>query len=360
MPDPDLARLLTESRKRSGISQAAIAYRAGCDRSAISLAEHGKRHATPELFSVYLDITRKDPDMHRRLLFTAATAGLASTLIPHSAIAQQLDEALSIDIDSWTTRVASLGQDHMQYGTDIMYDKVITALGQISATRDNGKLATHTAKLLVLLGRAQGATPDANDSYQRAQAYATASGDADTIAWVNGRIALGLCDNPATSHKADTYTNIALAQRTSGHIGALGLYLAHYARARAAAVQAQADQALAHLEQARYAYDGIDTDIDGTEWSYAPARFYTDNSYILEAIGRANEAAHWADEARQAGVSGRFTTHLALHALVGRNRAGDPTAADEARVLMQRTDPDQHSTTLRLVAAQAGAREYVG
>jgi hypothetical protein len=300
-------------------------------------------------------MTSEEPEMKRRLLFTAASASLAGALVPANALADTLDEALTVDVDAWSATVDQLGIDHMNLGAELMHTKLKNILTQVSCIRDNGKLAAHTAKLLVLYGRS-GAT---GNPYGQAQAYATDSGDSATITWVNGRIALGMCDNPATSHQANPYADIALAQdNPSGVVGRLGVYIAHYAKARAAAVLGEADQALAHLEQARYAYDAIDPDAGGSEWSYDSSRFLIDNSYVLAAVGRATEAADWADEARRAGVTGRFTTHLALHPIVGRYRAGDPTAADDARQIMAAIDPAQQSLTLRYVAAQAGASEY--
>jgi len=298
--------------------------------------------------------------MHRRLLFTAASAGLASALLPQEALAQRLDASLNIDVDYWESRVAALGCDHMRLGADVMGPKLFNELHQLDTVNRSGQLTHHLAKLTVLYARAQTSPVEADIYYAIAQRYADTSNDPDTRAWVNGRIALGMCDNPATTHRADRYADLALAQENAtGTIGALGIYLAHYAKARGAAVMGDADPALAHLEHAREAYEVIDPDVDGSEWSYAQARFYTDNSYILEAIGRDGEAAHWADQARQAGVRGRFVTHLALHPLVGRHRAGDRDAADEARELMAAIEPAQQSVTLRHVAAQAGAREFL-
>lgn len=291
--------------------------------------------------------------MKRRLLFTAGAAGVAGTLVPDTALADTLAEPLTVDVDAWSATVDQLGRDHLSLGATIMRPRLKNTLASLSTLRDNGKLAAHTAKVLVLYGRA-GAD---GDPYTQAQAYARDSGDKATLAWVNGRIALGMCDNPATSHKAAPYADLALAQEdASGTVGHLGIYLAHYAKARAAAVLGHADAALAHLAQAQYAYDAIDPDTGGSEWSYEYARYCTDRSFILEAVGRPREAVYWADEARP-GTTGRFTTHLALHPLVGRYRAGDRTAADEARQIMAALDPQQHSLTLRYVAAQAGACE---
>jgi transcriptional regulator with XRE-family HTH domain len=355
----ELGELLTDIRKHSGKSQGAIAFRAGCGQPLVSRAERGERKPTPELFSVYLDLARKEPDMHRRLFLTAASAGIASALLPADALAQRLDASLNVDIDYWETRVAALGCDHMRLGADAMRPKLFNTLLELDGANGSGQLTHQIAKLTVLYARSQASTTEADQYYQLARHYATVSGDAGTRTWVNGRIALGVADNPATSHLAGTYAQHALAHEgATDTIGALGRYLAHYAQARAAAVLGDADPALAHLEQARYAYEAIDPDVDGSEWSYAEGRFLTDNSYVLEAIGRAAEAAHWADQARRAGVEGRFVTHLALHPLVGRHRAGDPDAAAEARDLMAAIETGQQSVTLRQVAAQAGAREF--
>lgn len=297
--------------------------------------------------------------MHRRLFLTAASAGIASALIPADALAQRLDASLNIDVEYWENQVAALGRDHMRLGADAMRPKLFDTLIELDGANASGQLTHQIAKLTVLYARAQTSVTEADQYYRLARHYAALSGDTGTLAWVNGRIALGLADNPATSHLAATYADTALAHASATDtIGALGVYLAHYAQARAAAVLGDADPALAHLEQARFAYDAIDPDVDGSEWSYAESRFLTDNSYVLEAVGRAPEAAHWADQARRAGVQGRFVTHLALHPLVGRHRAGDATAADEARDLMAAIAPAQQSVTLRQVAAQAGAREF--
>lgn len=293
--------------------------------------------------------------MKRRLLYAAGLAGLAGALVPDHALADTLDAPLTIDTDAWSATVDALGRDHMRLGADLMHGKLKNTLAALSGLKDNGKLTGHTAKILVLYGRA-GAT---GDPYRQAQAYAAESGDSATIAWVNGRIALGMCDNPATSHRAAPYAALALAQdKASGTVGHLGIYLAHYANARAAAVLGHADAALAHLNQAQYAYDALDPDTGGSEWSYEYSRYCTDRSFILEAVHRPTEAAYWADQARDAGVTGRFTTHLELHSRVGRHRAGDRGAAAEARQIMAAIDPDQQSLTLRYVAAQAGASEY--
>lgn len=293
--------------------------------------------------------------MKRRLLYTAGLAGLAGSLVPDNALAETLDAPLTVDVDTWDATVDELGRHHMNLGADLMHGELKNALSALSGLRDNGKLASHTAKILVLYGRA-GAT---GDPYGQAQAYAADSGDKSTIAWVNGRIALGMCDNPATSHRAASYAALALAQENaSGTVGHLGIYLAHYANARAAAVLGHAAAALAHLDQAQYAYDALDPDTGGSEWSYEYSRYCTDRSFILEAVGRPDDAVYWADQAREAGVTGRFTTHLELHSRVGRHRAGDRSAAAEARQIMAAIDPDQQSLTLRYVAAQAGASEY--
>lgn len=358
-PPTHLGTLLAAIRKHFRISQTAIAFRASCGQPLVSRVERGERKPTPELFSVYHDLARKDPDMERRLLFTAAAAGIASAMLPSDALAQRLDASLNIDVDYWEARVAVLGREHMHLGADIMNPKLFDTLMELDEVNRSGQLNHQLAKLTVLYARAQTSTTEANQYYQLARHYAAVSGDAGTRAWVNGRIALGLADNPATSHRAATYAQDALAHEdTTDTIGALGVYLAHYAQARAAAVLGDADPALAHLEQARFAYEAIDPDVDGSEWSYAEGRFLTDNSYVLEAVGRAGEAATWADQARRAGVQGRFVTHLQLHPLVGRHREGDPTAAAEARDLMAAVAPEQQSMTLRQVAAQAGATEY--
>lgn len=358
-PAPGLADLFKIIRKRSGKSQDALAFRAGCDRSLVSYAENGKRRPTPELFSVYLELAGTDPDMHRRLVLAAATAGAAATLLPSEALAQRLDDSLNVDVEYWEAKVAQLGCDHMRLGSSVMDGKLFNELIALDEANRSGQLTHQIAKLTVLYARAQANPVEAATYNARAQQYASMSADADTIAWVNGRIALGLSDNPATSHRSGAYADLALAQESAtGTVGHLGAYLAHYAKARAAAVLNQADAALSHLEQARYAYDAIDPDVDGSEWSYAHARFESDNSFVLAAVGREHEAAEWADQART-GVTGRFKTHLALHALVGRHRAGDPTAATEARALMDAIAPEQQSVTLRHVAAQAGAREYL-
>lgn len=298
--------------------------------------------------------------MHRRLFITAASAGIASAMLPSDALAQRLDESLNIDVEYWENQVAALGGDHMRLGANAMRPKLFDALMELDATNATGQLTHQIAKLTVLYGRAQTSTTEADQYYRLARHYAAASGDAGTRAWVNGRIALGLADNPATSHLVGAYAQEALAHESvTDTIGALGIYLAYYAQARAAAVLGDPDPALAYLEQCRRAYEGIDPDVDGSEWSYAEARFYTDNSYVLEAVGRSAEAEHWADQARRAGVEGRFVTHLELHPLVGRYRAGDTAAAEEARDLMAAVAPEQQSVTLRQVAAQAGAREYL-
>ena len=297
--------------------------------------------------------------MQRRLVLTAAATGVASALLPHDALAQRLDQSLNVDVDYWEAKVAELGRDHMRLGASVMDGKLFDELIALDDANRSGHLTHQIAKVTVLYSRQKANPVEAAAYHARAQQYATMSADAATIAWVNGRIALGLADNPATSHKADAYADLALAQETaSGTVGRLGIYLAHYAKARAAAVLGHADQALANLEQARYAYDAIDPDIDGSEWSYAHARFETDNSYVLEAVGRPGEAADWAAQART-GVTGRFITHLELHPLVGRHRAGDTTAAAEARALMAAIGAEQQSVTLRHVAAQAGAREFL-
>lgn len=292
--------------------------------------------------------------MKRRLLFTAGAAGVAGALVPDRALADTLAEPLTVDIDAWSATVDQLGCDHLSLGATIMRPRLKNTLTQLTGLRDNGKLAAHTAKVLVLYGRAGGH----GDPYAQAQAYARDSGDKATLAWVNGRIALGWCDNPATSHKAESYADLALAQdNVTGTVGHLGIYLAHYAKARAAAVLGHADAALSHLTQAQYAYDALDPDTGGSEWSYEYARYCTDRSFILEAVGRPAEAVYWADQARPM-TTGRFTTHLELHSRVGRHRAGDPTAAEEARQIMAAIDPAQMSLTLRYVAAGAGATEY--
>jgi len=298
--------------------------------------------------------------MQRRLLFTAASAGIASALLPQAALAERLNESLNVDTAYWEAKVAQLGRDHMRLGSDVMGPKVFDELLALDTANRSGQLTTYIAKLTVLYARAQASVVEADQYCRLAQHYAALSGDASTIAWVNGRIALGKCDNPATSHEAAPYADLALAQRNAtGTVGHLGIYLAHYAKARSAAVLGDADPALAHLEQARYAYDAIDPDVDGSEWSYAQSRYMMDNSYVLEAVGRAAEAARWADQAKESGVQGRFVTHLALHPLVGRHRAGDGAAAEEARDLMAQIEPAKQSVTLRQVAAQAGAREYL-
>lgn len=298
--------------------------------------------------------------MHRRLLFTAATAGIASGMLPSAALAERLDEGLNLDLDYWDARVADLGREHMSLGAPAMRPKLFDEIIALGEANRSGQLSGHIARLTVLYARAQTSTTEIQAYYHRACHYATLSGDADTIAWVHGRIALGLCDNPSTSHLHEIYADTALSQDdATGTVGALGTYLAYYAKARAAAVLGDADPALAYLEQARSAYDGIDPDAGGSEWSYNEARFYTDNSYVLQAVGREHEAESWAEQARAAGVTGRFVTHLELHPLVGRYRAGDTTATEEARALMAATAPEQQSLTLRHVAAQAGAREYL-
>lgn len=297
--------------------------------------------------------------MRRRLLFTAATAGIASALLPSTALAEHLDQGLNVDLADWHERVAALGRDHMRLGAPAMRPKLFNELTLLGEANRSGQLNHHIAKVAVLAARSQTSPDDTQTLYTQAQRYADLSGDADTIAWVNGRIALGLVDNPSTAHRHHGYAALALAQDgATGPVGALGVYLAYYAQARAAAVLGEADPALAYLEQARGAYDAIDPDADGTEWSYSAARFCTDNSYVLAAVGRAPAAEDWADQARTAGLQGRFITHLALHPLVGRHRAGDTAAADEARALMAAVAPAQQSLTLRHVAAQAGAREY--
>jgi hypothetical protein len=353
-PDSELATFLRTIRTRFGRSQAAIAHRAGCNRVFVTLVEGAERHCTRELFSVYLDMTSEEPEMKRRLLFTAGAAGVAGALVPDAALADTLAEPLTVDVDAWSAIVDQLGCDHLSLGATIMRPRLKNTLASLSALRDNGKLAALTAKVLVLYSRAGGQ----GDPYAQAQAYAVDSGDSATMAWVNGRIALGWCDNPATSHRAEAYADIALAQENaSGTVGHLGIYLAHYAKARAGAVLGHADAALSHLQQAQYAYDALDPDIGGSEWSYEYARYCTDRSFILEAVGRPAEAVYWADQARP-GTTGRFTTHLDLHPLVGRHRAGDRAAAAEARQIMAAIDPAQQSLTLRYVAAQAGATEY--
>lgn len=355
-----LGAVLAAIRKRSGKSQAAIAFRGGCGQPHVSRTERGERKPTPELFSVYCNLALKDLDMHRRLLFTAASAGLAATLLPEAALAQRLDEGLTADLDYWDARVLELGRDHMQTGAIAMRPKLVNTLQELASVNGSGQLTHHIARLAVLYARAQDSLTEARTYYNLARHYADRSGDRGTIAWVNGRIALGMCDTPSTSPEHETYAQAALAQGDPvDFLGGLGMYLVHHARARAAAVQGEDDAALAHLEHSRHAYDAVDPDISGTEWSYDAARFCTDNSYVLQAIGRGAEAQSWADQAQQEGVSGRFVTHLQLHPLVGRYRAGDCTAADEARQLMAALDPTQQSMTLRHVAAQAGAREYL-
>lgn len=299
--------------------------------------------------------------MQRRLLFTAAAAGMGAALAPATAVAETLDRGLAVDLDYWEERTAALGRDHMNLGAAVMRPKLFDEILMLDSANHGGQLTGHIARLTVLYARTTTTTVEADAYHQRARQYAALSGDAATIAWVNGRIALGLSDNPTTAHRTSAWADLALERdRGAGAIGALGVYLAHYAKARAAAVLGDADPALAHLEQARYAYDAIDPETGGSEWSYNFARFASDNSYVLEAVGRAQEAAHWAEQAREAGVEGRFVTHLALHALVGRHRAGDRAAGAEASALMGAIEPAQQSVTLRQVAVQAGAREYLG
>lgn len=298
--------------------------------------------------------------MQRRLLFTAAAAGIGAAMAPATAVADTLDQGLAVDLDYWETRTAALGRDHMTLGASAMEPKLFNEILALNGANRNGQLTGHIARLTVLYARTVTSTVEADAYHQRARQYAALSGDAATIAWVNGRIALGLSDNPSSANRASAWADLALApDNPTGTIGALGVYIAHYAKARAAAVLGDADPALAHLEQARYAYDAIDPEAGGSEWSYNYARFASDNSYVLEAVGRAAEATRWADEAREAGVEGRFVTHLALHALVGRHRAGDRAAAGEASALMGAIEPAQQSVTLRHVAVQAGAREYL-
>lgn len=297
--------------------------------------------------------------MKRRLLFTAATAGVASALVPDSALAERIDATLHPDIDHWDERIARLGCDHMSLGADAMRPKLFNDLTALTNTPQSGSLSSHAAKLCMLYGRALGATAEARRQYGYAHGYAEASGERDTLTWVYGRTALGLSDDPDTAHLSGVYAERALAVAPTGHDGFIGTYIAHYAKARSAAVLGNAEWALSAWEQARYAYDRIDPDLDGTEWSYAAWRFYMDGAYVLYLCGRAAEADELADQARAIGVHGRFDQHLALHPLVGRCRAGDAGAADEARAIMSSVPTDQHSSTLRLVASQAGAREYL-
>lgn len=296
--------------------------------------------------------------MKRRLLFTAAAAGIAGTVVPDSALAEQLDAGLTVDISHWDEICDTAARDHMLLGATAMRPKLRNQLILLRSTSQNGELSGHLAKLNMLYGRSAPTTADAKADYHRARAYADISKDPDTIAWVYGRNALGLCDDPTTARQSIDYAERALAETTSGPIGTVGTYIAWYANARREAVLNHPDEALAYLEQARFAYDRIDPTVGGTEWSYEGWRHETDISYVLHALGRTTEAATWAHQARTEGAPGRFTTHLDLHPLVARHRAGDPTAATEARAIMDAVGTEQHSTTLRLVAAQAGATEF--
>lgn len=81
--DPDLADLLRHIRDNAGISQSAIAKRAGCSRPTITLVEAAERRPNDTILRAYLRIAERGPDMRRRNLLLAAAAAAGLTGLPH-------------------------------------------------------------------------------------------------------------------------------------------------------------------------------------------------------------------------------------------------------------------------------------
>lgn len=357
-PDPDLAALLKLIRTRYGSSQAAVARRSDCDRSLVSLIESANRHPTPEIFSTYLHLTRKDSIMRRRLLLAAAAAGITGALTADDTLEHVVDQALGPDIDAWDARIAALGQDNMRYGSAIMRPQIGNVIGELFTAPHNNRLSPHKAKVLMLFARTQPDPTTAITWYNNATTAADQTNDSTTIAWTYGRAALAAGGEEQTAHLAPHYADRAIA---TGHTGDpladIGIYMAYAARARGWANLGDWDHTLTACEEAMRAYDRIDPDIDGTEYSYSAWRHAITISYPLSLIGHP-DADRWSTEAYQLGATGRFDTHLRLHEAIRRYRAGDPAAPDAARAAMDAASGDQTTLILRTMAAQAGASEY--
>lgn len=296
--------------------------------------------------------------MRRRLIFTAAAAGLTGTFIPENAFADAIHNAVRPDVDTWDTRLAALGEDNMRLGSALMRPAIETALGEIMSTPHTGKLATHTAQLLMLFARTEDDPLSAVTQYEAATEAATDTGDATTMAWVYGRAALAAGGEETTAHLTPGYAERAIAiGRSNNQLSAIGVYLAHAALARNWANLGNVDHALSACEDAQRAYDHVDPDADGSEYTYADWRHALTMSYPLSLIGHSS-AETWATEAYQMGATGRFTTHLQLHEAIRRHREGDPSSADAARAAMEAATGDQTTLILRTMATQAGAHEY--
>lgn len=296
--------------------------------------------------------------MRRRLLLTAAAAGITSPLIADEALAHAVDQTLSPDIDTWDARIAALGRDNMQYGSAVMRPHIGATLAELLNTPATGKLGPHLAKTLMLYARTEPDPTSAVAWYQRATTAAATTEDPNTIAWTYGRAALAAGGEQETAHLTARYAERAIA---TGHTGdplaSIGVYLAYAALARGWANLGDWDNTLNYCDQAMRAYEHIDPDADGSEYTYSASRHAITMAYPLYLIGHP-DAPQWSRQARELGATGRFITHLDLQEAIGLHRQGDPAGAEAARAAMNRATGDTTTLILRTMATQAGAHEY--
>lgn len=360
-PDPELAHLLREIRQLAGKKQRYIATRAQCTVPNVSQAENGKQHPSRELISAYLHLTEMSNDMRRRNLLLAAAAGIGAVALPDTALAQAADQALHPDVDTWEATLHQLAQDNMQHGTTVMRTRVGTALKRLWATPHGGVLNRPQAKLLMMYARTEPDSARATGWYRRATEAADQADDPTTTAWVYGRAALassGDNGSMATATLTTDFAQRAIATGPTGEsIAAIGVYMGYIALARMAANQDDWEGTLHYCDQAQRAYEQVDPDDDGNEFTYSGWRHALTLCYPLSRIGHA-EAERWQQEAYALGATGRFTTHLQLQQAIRLHRDGDPEGPQLARTTMAAAQGDNTTLILRTMAAQAGASEY--
>lgn len=80
--DAPLANLLRRTRIDAGISQSAVARRAGCTRAMISYVEAAERRPNASILHAYLHISGRGTDMRRRDLLIAAAVAAGITGLP--------------------------------------------------------------------------------------------------------------------------------------------------------------------------------------------------------------------------------------------------------------------------------------
>lgn len=353
-----LATLLVEIRKHFRKSQAYIARHSGYSQALISRIENANHTPSYELVSAYLQLTGEDSSMRRRLLLTAAAAGITGPLIADDAIAHAVDQTLRPDVDAWDARIAALGRDNMRYGSAVMRPRIGTALAELLNTPSTGKLGPHLARTLMLYARTEPNPYKASTGYKDATDAAVDTDDPTTIAWTFGRAALAAGGEQETAHLTEGYAERAIATGQTGDpLAAIGVYLAYAALARGWANLGHWDNTLTYCDQAMRAYEHVDPDADGSEYTYSASRHAITMAYPLYLIGHP-DAAQWSRQARELGATGRFITHLDLQEAIGLHREGDPAGADAARAAMNRATGDTTTLILRTMAAQAGAHEY--